>query len=124
MKPVMTQNRHTPLRRLARRTGWAFPAFALLAAMSVTTGAQANDHQEKAREIAAIRAAVQRGELLPLPRIMALAQARVPGDVVKTELEVKHGRLTYEVKILTKTGIVREVKLDARKGTILKIEDD
>lgn len=120
----MTHDAHTLPRRLVRRTAWTFPLLGLLTAMSMATGAQADDPQEKAREIAAIRAAVQRGELLPLPRIMALAQARVPGDVVKTELEVKHGRLIYEVKILTKAGIVREVKLDARKGTILKIEDD
>lgn len=120
----MTQSNPSSFRRLARRTGWALPFLGAFAAMSMTTGAQADNPQEKARELAAIRAAVQRGELLPLPRIMALAQARVPGDIVKTELEVKHGRLTYEVKILTKAGIVREVKLDAHKGTILKIEDD
>lgn len=92
--------------------------------MGPTTGAQAGGHQEKARELAAIRAAVRRGELLPLPRIMELAQARVPGDVVKTELESKHGRLIYEVKILTRNGRVQEVKLDARTGRILRVEDD
>ncbi|HEU4959360.1 MAG TPA: PepSY domain-containing protein [Sphingomonas sp.] len=119
----MKRNRSTPI-RLARRTGWALPLLGTLAAAGMATGAHADDHREKARELAAIRAAVQRGELLPLPRIMTLALARVPGDVVKTELEAEHGRLTYEVKILTRTGIVREVKLDARKGTILEIEDD
>jgi uncharacterized membrane protein YkoI len=94
------------------------------ACVGLATGAQAGDHQEKAQELAAIRAAVQKGELLPLPRIMELAQARVPGDVVKTELESKRGRLIYEVKILTRSGSIREVKLDARTGHILRIEDD
>ena len=121
---AMTQNRAFPARRLALRAGLSLPLLAALAAVGITTGAQAGDHQEKARELAAIRAAVQRGELLPLPRIMALAQARVPGDVVKTELESKRDRLIYEVKILTRNGNVQEVKLDARTGTILRVEDD
>lgn len=120
----MIHDRHTHIRRLTL-SRWAIPVIGMLAAIGTVTGAQADDHHRgKARELAAIRAAVQRGEILPLPRIMALAQARVPGDVVKTELEVKRGRLRYEVKILTREGIVREVKLDARKGTILEIEDD
>ena len=36
----MTHNRQ-PLRRLARRTGWAFPILGLLTAMSMTTGGRA-----------------------------------------------------------------------------------
>jgi uncharacterized membrane protein YkoI len=119
---IMTYIRSVNLRRLALRAGLVLPLLGV--ALGLTTGTQAGDHQAKARELAAIRAAVQRGELLPLPRIMALAQARVPGDVVKTELEAKHGRLIYEVKILTPNGSVQEVKLDARAGTILRVEDD
>lgn len=96
--------------------------------LGLVAHANAGDHGKKAereaREIAAIRAAVDRGELVPLPRILALAQAQVAGDVVKTELETEDGRLIYEVKILTPTGRVREVKLDARTGDALSIEDD
>lgn len=111
----------SPVRRLVLRTGLALP---LLAALGFAPGAHADDHREKARELAAIRAAVQRGELLPLPRIMALALARVPGDILKTELEADRGGLVYEVKILAANGRVREVKLDARTGRILRVEDD
>jgi len=32
--------------------------------------------------------------------------------------------LSYEVKILTRKGRVREVELDARTGALIKIEDD
>jgi uncharacterized membrane protein YkoI len=97
-------------------------------AAGLPLGAQADDDAAKAarhaREIEAIRTAVARGELLPLPRVMALAKARVPGDVVKTELESKHGRLTYEIKVLTASGRLQEVKLDARSGAVLEVEDD
>jgi uncharacterized membrane protein YkoI len=75
-------------------------------------------------EIAQIRAAVAHGTVLPLPRILAVAQHRVPGEVLKVELEEEHGRLDYEVKILTVDGRVREVTLDARTGAIRKVEND
>lgn len=50
-------------------------AVSLLAVPPVIAG----DQDEAAR----IRAAVARGQVLPLPRILALARARVPGDMLK-----------------------------------------
>ncbi len=100
-------------------------ALAVVAALTIAGGAPAKDKKaKKADEVTSIRAAVERGDLLPLPRILALAQARVPGEVVKIELEQDDGMLLYEVKILTKKGRVREVELDARTGALIKIEDD
>jgi len=87
------------------------------------TSSRADDDKEQ-REHDAIREALQRGEALPLVRILALAQQAVPGDVIEVELERKHEALVYEIKVLTQTGRVREIKLDARTGNILKIEDD
>ncbi|TWI03060.1 peptidase YpeB-like protein [Luteimonas cucumeris] len=70
------------------------------------------------------RALLERGEILPLGRILPIAQKRVPGDVIEVELDHgKHG-WEYEVKVLTATGRVREVKLNAATGTIRKVEDD
>ena len=45
-------------------------------------------------------------------------------DVIEVELERKNAALIYEIKVLTQTGRVREVKIDARTGSVLKIEDD
>ena len=44
--------------------------------------------------------------------------------MLKIELEQDDGVLSYEVKILTRKGRVREVELDARTGALIKIEDD
>jgi len=79
---------------------------------------QADDDHVAARE------ALQRGEILPLARILAIVARHVPGDVIDVELERKDGRWRYEVKVLTSTGRVREVKLNARDGSVLEIEDD
>ncbi|MBB4631026.1 PepSY domain-containing protein [Sphingosinicella soli] len=95
-------------------------------ALALASGAPAKDKkaQHKAAEATSIRAAVERGDILSLPQILALAQARVPGDVLKIELEQDDGVLSYEVKILTRKGRVREVELDARTGALIGIEDD
>lgn len=120
----MIQDHDTnPLRRFASRAAISVPLFAI-AALGLAPGAHAGDPQKKARELAAIRAAVERHEILPLPRIMTVAQARVPGEVVKTELETDNNRLIYEVKILTGDGSVQEVKLDARTGKIIRVGKD
>jgi uncharacterized membrane protein YkoI len=82
----------------------------------------ADNHKPKDHEAA--RAALSRGEILPLSKILALAAARAPGDVIKVELEDEKGRLIYEVKMLGTDGRVREVELDAKTGAVLKVEDD
>ncbi|MGH6632255.1 PepSY domain-containing protein [Sphingopyxis sp.] len=115
-------------------TPLAFVAIAALPLAYIAGPAVAHGYETKAskpskaeRERAeqeAIRKAVQRGELLPLPRILAIAQSKVPGDVVKVELESESSGIKYEVKILTASGRVREVELNARTGALIKIEDD
>jgi uncharacterized membrane protein YkoI len=83
-----------------------------------------DEHGRHAREHEEMRAALQRGEVLPLAKILAIAQEKVAGDVIEVELESKRGALVYEIKVLAQSGRVREIKIDARNGTVLKIEDD
>ena len=91
----------------------------------VTLSYAADDSKSRhAREHEEIRAALQRGEVLPLAKILAIAQEKVPGDVLEVELENERGALVYEIKVLTESGRVREIKIDARQGTVLEIEDD
>ncbi|MBB6093589.1 putative membrane protein YkoI [Povalibacter uvarum] len=94
--------------------------------VAIALGAAAGlaDSDDKKREHDAIRSALQRGEALPLTRILSIAQQAVPGDVIEVEIETKKDALIYEIKVLTANGRVREVKIDARTGSILKIEDD
>lgn len=87
------------------------------ASPALVSAADKDDH-------VAARQALQRGEILPLMRILAIAQKHVPGDAIDVELELTKGAWQYEVKVLTSTGRVREVKLNARTGALLEIEDD
>jgi uncharacterized membrane protein YkoI len=95
----------------------------LLSTLSVGISTSAADKQDK-NEHNLVREALQRGEVLPLVKILAIANEQVPGDVIEVELEDEKKMLIYEIKILTSTGRVREVKIDARTGQVLNIEDD
>ena len=79
--------------------------------------ADKDDHVE-AREL------LERGEILPLAQILTVVQPHVPGDVIEVELERDDGVWKYEVKVLTQSGRVRKLYLDARNATVLKIKDD
>jgi uncharacterized membrane protein YkoI len=71
-----------------------------------------------ARDHDAARAAVARGERVPLARIVADALARHPGKVVDVELEDGE----YEIEVLRDDGVVVELEYDARSGRLLDTE--
>ena len=76
-----------------------------------------DEDQERARN------AFERGEIMPIMDILALALQHLPGDVVEVELEIEDEYISYEIDILTATGRVREIEIDARTGAVLDIDD-
>lgn len=91
-----------------------------LAAIFTTPAAFADDDDHvEARRL------LQRGEILPLNHILQAVQRRVPGDVIEVELDRSSKRgWEYEIKVLTATGRVLEVDVNAHTAEIRKIEDD
>lgn len=105
-----------PLIRRPRSSLWLLVGVLTLApAFTVLAGK--DDHVE-AREL------LKRGEIVPLAQILEVVAKRVPGDVIEVELEREEGLWEYKVKVLTPTGRVRKLYLDARNGAVLKIKDD
>ena len=67
----------------------------------------------------------ERGAILPLEQLLQQVLLRHPGaKLLEAELEEKHDAYVYEVELLTPAGIVREIKLDASDGRLLKDEED
>ena len=79
---------------------------------------QAADATLSQRDFERVRAAVARGEMVPLEDVLADAQRRHAGTVLEVELE----RGEYEVEILGDDGVIRELEYDARTGALLEIE--
>ncbi|WP_152224093.1 PepSY domain-containing protein [Pseudomonas sp. SCB32] len=98
------------------------PRAALLAvALALSAGAaQAHDlSQDEALRLS------REGVIRPFEEILPIAQARYPGSkLLEAELDRKHDVYVYEVELLTAEGVVRELKLDARDGRILKDKED
>ncbi|WP_232410876.1 PepSY domain-containing protein [Methylophilus sp. 5] len=65
-----------------------------------------------------------KGDILSLEKISQKAKSYQPGEILEVELEKKHGRYVYEVEILDAKSQVWELKLDAKSGQLLKMEQD
>lgn len=65
------------------------------------------------------------GLILPLESLLEKALSRYPGArLLEAELEFDDGIYMYEVELLTRDGVAREIELDAATGQILKDEED
>lgn len=93
-----------------------FLAFLVLLAAPV----QASDDDDHDRA----RAAFERGVILPLSQITAIATDRFGGRVIEVEFDEDDGRYLYELEMITGSGRVIEVEIDAGTGRILKVEND
>lgn len=62
----------------------------------------------------------QDGVLRPARILMQEAWGVTPGAPAGVELEEEDDVYVYEVELLTRDGVVRELELDARNGRILK----
>lgn len=115
------------VRNMKNRLAWisALTALSLLVSVPIAAApkddAKAIKKAEKKLAQDEAMAALRRGEILPLVEILRISTSHVQGDVIEVEFK---GGPVYEVKILTPDGSVREVKLDARTGNLIKIEDD
>ena len=94
--------------------------FALLFSLVEGAAARSNDRDDD-QDLA--RQALQRGEVLPISRILELVAQHLPGDVIEVQLDERRGRLEYEIRVLTPSGRVRELVLDARTGAFVRFED-
>lgn len=92
----------------------------LLVAALLPAGGGAQDapgiHHDRAR------AARERGEVLPLERILAIVERDFPGRVIEVELERENGRLIYEIELLLADGRVLEAEFDAQSGELVGLE--
>ncbi len=70
------------------------------------------------------RAAVQAGEVMPLPALLERLQRTHPGQVLELELERddKAGRWVYEVVLLQADGQRLKLDVDARTAEVLKVK--
>lgn len=95
---------------------------ALLASSALAATSQALSRDLDQDEALELR---QKGIILSLEQLLQSAMGRYPGArLLEAELEEDDDRYEYEVELLTPAGVVREIKLDASTGALLKDEGD
>jgi len=90
--------------------------YALLATfllLSPLRAALAEDDHIEARRL------LDAGEILPLEVILKKVRQTFAGKILDLKLENDDHAIVYEVELLGKDGIVREVHIDAKTGKIL-----
>lgn len=96
---------------------------ALLAAVAPASADKGGreDHDDRRT----LERARERGEVLPLARIIELLRAQgVAGDVLEVELEDEDEGFVYEIYVLGSDGRRRELTVDPATGRILSVDED
>lgn len=93
----------------------------VIAALSICPVAAGQDGHDRDHDHDRARAALERGEVLPLRTILDKVEREHPGKVVEVELEREHGRWIYEIRLLRSGGALVRLDVDARDGTVLGI---
>jgi uncharacterized membrane protein YkoI len=65
---------------------------------------------------------VEIGSILPLEQVLTSSKKELSGRILEVELEKEGEAYIYEIELLQKAGIVKEVKIDAATGAILKTQ--
>lgn len=91
------------------------PALLLPAVPAVGGDDRDHDHDRARR-------ALQAGDILPLATLLERTGIEAAGRLIEVELEQKHGRPLYELKVLTPEGRVMKHVVDARSGEVVKTE--
>jgi len=85
-------------------------------AFVVTATAEPRDHDDARR-------AVERGEMRPLAEILARLRGKLPGDILRVEVEHENGEWKYELRTVDAQGRLFEVLVDGRTGEIKRVKE-
>jgi uncharacterized membrane protein YkoI len=66
--------------------------------------------------------ALKGGEIRPLTDVLAVARDKLPGEVIKVELDRDDGIWIYEIKVLTESGKRRKIEINAQTLAVIKID--
>ena len=102
---------------MSRTCRYVFSAVAAVAILAAAGTGSAQDF-ELARD------AVERGEILPLAKLLPQIEKDYSGKVIEVELEIAQGSKVYEFEVLTNSGQLLEVDVDAASGKVLSVGEE
>jgi len=94
------------------------PAYVIVAATVVLLGGAAHAQADTSREAQALASAT-----VSIVKAVEIGEKQGQGKTVGAEFDIEKGLPIWEVKILSADG-VKEFKVDANSGQVVKIEDE
>ena len=94
------------------------PLFLISTIVLAFSYSHADEDHDKAYQL------LRSGEVLPLEEILKISSKHVQGKILEVELEQEDKQLIYELEILDNKGIVWELKVDAKTGTLIRKDQD
>jgi uncharacterized membrane protein YkoI len=67
---------------------------------------------------------MEAGEILPLEAVIKTATSKKPGRVIEAELKSSRGGYVYEIELVDKSGVVWELRYDAKTGELISTEEE
>ncbi|MFO1371838.1 MAG: peptidase [Candidatus Competibacteraceae bacterium] len=100
------------------RSAWSAIALSLAVNLSLTTSlALAGRDQDEIKQLR------ETGKILSLETIIANHERQHSGGrLLAAELEMEQNRYVYDLKVLSKSGVVQEFEYDACTGELLAVE--
>jgi uncharacterized membrane protein YkoI len=91
--------------------------------LSFALALHGNPAQADSRTQDELRQDVERGSIRPLSEILTAVREKLPGDVVKVEVEHHGADWVYELRVLDRQGRIFKVYVDARTAQIQRVEE-
>ena len=108
--------------RLKPRIVALLAALAVLCAGTAAAGELYDEESDHDQDRAF--AALKRGEVLPLDKVLAGLGQHHPGELIGVELERRKGRWIYEVRLIDGSGRLIDLDVDARTGEVIRPEGE
>lgn len=66
------------------------------------------------------RRALERGEIMPVGKVIAILHSKVQGEIVATEYEHEFGHWVYQFKVIDPQGHLRKIHINAASGEMIE----
>jgi uncharacterized membrane protein YkoI len=80
------------------------------------------EHEKKHEAKEKRKLEMGRAARIPIEQAIKTATQKFPGKVIEAELEEEHGKLVWEVEIMTSDDRIRKVYIDSETGGIAEPE--
>lgn len=105
--------------RRGKFLGFVWLLAPLVVAGQVLAGDDREHEEREERKGEAVLGAVERGEIMPLAKLLAKVRPEIGGEIVGIEIEMRDGTWVYELRIVDAKSRLQDIDVDAATGRIL-----